>query len=162
MSREGDGLHNSNLHANDLLLVTTCPNPRPNAVFTSPLSQSWKEEAQHYAESSSETNTDATCSSVGRKKFYCPTNPASSISSVNSLTVVRLGMFLTIHVSVVIEIGITDQGNWMHDFAGGDVIFIESLSSRLRVFGCCCFFCRGVTTKKHQKGSFLLSLCKRS
>ena len=24
-------------------------------------------------------------------------------------------MFLTIHVSVVIEIGIIDQGNWLHD-----------------------------------------------
>ena len=40
--------------------------------------------------------------------------------------VFRLGMFLTTDVSGVIEIGITDQGNWMHDSAGADVKFVAS------------------------------------
>ena len=35
-------------------------------------------------------------------------------------------MFFAIHVSAVIEVGITDQGNWMHDSAGADVIFVAS------------------------------------
>ena len=42
------GLHKSNHHGDDLLLVI-CPNSRPNAVFISPWSQSKKNGAQHRA-----------------------------------------------------------------------------------------------------------------
>ena len=50
----------------------------------------------------------------------------------------RLRMFSTIHVNGVIEIGITDQGNWMRDSAGADVIFVASWPLRLRVFNFSC------------------------
>ena len=52
--------------------------------------------------------------------------PSDESYFIDPSMVFRLGMFLTIHVSAVIEIGITDQGNWMYHSAGGDVIFVVS------------------------------------
>ena len=139
------GLHISNLHGNDLLLVTICTNSRPNAVFLSPWSPGWKG-AQHYTKKLIRAKHRHNILISKRKKLYCLTNLASSISSVKSLMVVRLGMFLTIHVSGVIEIGITDQINWMHDSAGADVIFVVSWPLRVRVFNFFCFLCCCVPT----------------
>ena len=53
--------------------------------------------------------------------------------------VFRLRMFFQhVHVSAVMEIGITDQRNWMHDTAGADVIFVASWPLRSRVFNSFC------------------------
>ena len=47
VSRECEGLHNSNLHGGDLFLVTLRPNSRSNVVLISPWSLRWKKRAQH-------------------------------------------------------------------------------------------------------------------
>ena len=85
----------------------------------------------------SETQTQHSHQLVKEIVLYCLTNPASSNSSVKSSMVFRLGMFFfTIHVSAVIEVGISDQRNWMHESAGAEVIFEASWPLRSRVFNC--------------------------
>ena len=108
------GLHNSHLHGGDIRPVTSFQTSQPNVVLIPTWSPSSKKGGATPSKRFIRAKHGHNILVSSRKKLYCLTNSASSISSVKSSMVFRLGMFLTIHVSGVLEIGITDQGNWMH------------------------------------------------
>ena len=128
------GLHNNSLPGDGLRPVTICPTSRHNVVLIPPWSQSWKKGAQHWAKRFMRAKQRAQHSYQQVKEIIPSNNPASSISAVKSSMVLRLGVFFLIHVSVVIEIGITDQRNWMQESAKADVIFVASWPLRSQAY----------------------------
>ena len=117
-------------------MVKICPNSRPSVALIAPWSPGKKKGEQHYAQGSQEPNTDTTFSSVGERNCTVLSDKSCLIELLCEIfDGVSIGnVFFTIHVSAVIEVGISDQRNWMHESAGAEVIFEASWPLRSRVF----------------------------